>query len=71
MGQAFTGELLALGFQLSAVGFQLSAFGFRLSASGYRLLRGGAVGIGIGIGWPPHRHFDQSGEISRQNGADG
>ena len=31
----------------------------------------GAVGIGIEIGWPPHRHFDQSGEISRQNGAGG
>ena len=31
----------------------------------------GAVGIGTGIGWPPHRHFDQSGEISRQNGAGG
>ena len=22
-------------------------------------------------GWLPHRHFDQSGEISRQNGAGG
>ena len=27
--------------------------------------------IGIGIGWPPHRHFDQRGEISWQNGAGG
>lgn len=27
----------------------------------------GAVGIGTGVG-VPHRHFDQSGEISQQNG---